>query len=60
MKVELLDQEVDFLRLMLTKELEETRVEERHARNMDYKAGLAEREGTIRTLLDRLAVEARI
>lgn len=54
MNVELLDQEVELLRLLLTKELEETRVEERHARNIDYKAGLTAREGAIRTLLGRL------
>jgi len=54
MKVELLDQEADLLRLLLVKELEETRVEERHARNMDFKAGLAARENAIRVLLERL------
>lgn len=54
MKVELLDQEAELLRLLLTKELEETRLEERHARNMDFKAGLAAREGAIRILLGRL------
>ena len=46
--------EVDLLRLLLVKELEETRVEERHARNIDFKAGLEAREGQIRVLLGRL------
>ena len=46
--------EVDLLRLLLVKELEETRVEERHARNIEFKAGLEAREGQIRILLGRL------
>jgi hypothetical protein len=60
MRVELLDQEAELLRLLLDKELGETRVEERHARNMDYKAGLVAREGVIRSLLERLGVEAKV
>jgi hypothetical protein len=60
MKVELLDQEAELLRLLLTKELEETRVEVHHARNMDYKSGLVAREGLIRTVLERLGVEANV
>ena len=60
MKVELLDQEAELLRLLLTKELEETRVEVHHARNMEYKAGLVAREELIRPLLARLGVAAKI
>ena len=54
MLLELANPEVDLLRLLLVKELEETRVEERHARNIDFKAGLEAREGQIRILLGRL------
>jgi len=54
MLLELGNQEVDLLRLLLVKELEETRVEVRHARNIDFKAGLEAREGQIRVLLGRM------
>ena len=54
MLLELANPEVDLLRLLLVKELEETRVEERHARNCEFKAGLEAREGQIRILLGRL------
>ncbi len=54
MLLELANPEVDLLRLLLVKELEETRVEERHARNIEFKAGLEAREGQIRILLGRL------
>ena len=51
MQLELTDQEADLLRLLLVKELEETRVELHHARNLDFKLGLEERETTLRGLL---------
>ena len=56
MRLEIKDTEAELLRLLLLKELEETRVEMRHARNMDYKAGLEEREGILKAMLDRFAV----
>ena len=54
MLLELANPEVDLLRLLLVTDLEETRVEERHARNIEFKAGLEAREGQIRILLGRL------
>jgi hypothetical protein len=60
MQVELLDQEAELLRLLLVKELEETRVEVHHARNMEYKAGLVAREGTIRALLEHLGAKEHV
>ena len=59
MNIELQDQEADLLRLLLTKELEELRVEERHARNIEFKAGLTSREGIIRVLLGRFGGELK-
>lgn len=56
MNLEIKDSEAELLRLLLMKELEETRVEIRHARNMDYKAGLEQREGALKGLLERFAV----
>jgi hypothetical protein len=54
MKLELQDPESELLRLLLVKELEETRVEVRHARNIDYKASLSGREVLLRGLLERM------
>jgi hypothetical protein len=54
MMLELQDQETDLLRLLLVKELEETRVEERHAKNIEFKEGLEHREKTLKVLLGRL------
>jgi hypothetical protein len=54
MKLELQDPESELLRLLLVKELEETRVEVRHARNIDYKANLSGREILLRGLLERM------
>ena len=53
MKLDLMDHEADLLKLLLVKELEETRVEVHHARNMEFKLGLEEREDMLRGLLDR-------
>jgi hypothetical protein len=58
MKLELQDPESELLHLMLIKELEETRVEMRHARNMDYKADLAKRESLLRGLIERMGALA--
>ncbi|BDU71711.1 hypothetical protein [Mesoterricola silvestris] len=53
MNVELVEQEAELLKLLLVKELEETRVEIHHARNMDFKLGLEVREANLKTLLTR-------
>jgi len=53
MNMELAEPEADLLKLLLVKELEETRVEIHHARNLDFKQGLEGREATIRALLGR-------
>jgi len=53
MIMELAEQEVDLLKLLLVKELEETRVEVHHARNMDFKLGLEAREANLKSLLNR-------
>jgi hypothetical protein len=53
MIMELAEQEADLLKLLLVKELEETRVEVHHARNMDFKLGLEAREANLKTLLGR-------
>ena len=51
MQLELKDQEAELLKLLLLKELEETRVEFRHAKNIDFKLGLGERETALRHLM---------
>ena len=51
MRLELMDQDAELLKMLLVKELEETRVEVHHARNMDFKAGLEAREGMLRHLI---------
>ncbi|HLO66219.1 MAG TPA: hypothetical protein VK188_04330 [Holophaga sp.] len=58
MLLELAEPESDFLRMLLLKELEETRVELHHARNMDFKAGLEAREGLLRGLIGRIGRNA--
>jgi hypothetical protein len=54
MQMELVDQEAELLTLLLVKELEETRVEVHHARNMDFKLGLESRESALRVLIHKL------
>jgi hypothetical protein len=54
MKVELAPEEIDLLRLMLSKEFEETRVEIHHAKNIDFKTSLHDREKVVRALLEKL------
>ena len=51
MKLELNEQELELLKLLLIKELEETRVEFRHAKNIDFKGGLGNREHVLRDLI---------
>ena len=58
MMLDLQDQETELLRLLLVKELEETRVEERHAKNIEFKAGLEDREKAIRGLLGRMGKQS--
>jgi len=53
MIMELAEQEADLLKLLLVKELEETRVEVHHARNLDFKLGLEAREASLKSLLNR-------
>lgn len=47
--------ELELLKTMLTKEIEETRVEMHHARNMDYRHFLSEREGALKACSRRSA-----
>lgn len=54
MKLELKPEETELLKLLLEKDLGETRVEVHHARNMDYKAHLQERETLLQGLINRL------
>ncbi len=53
MNIDFAEQDADLLRLLLVKELEETRVEIHHARNLEFKLGLEARETSLRTLLNR-------
>jgi hypothetical protein len=54
MKVELSDEEAGLLRIILLGEIEDKRVEMRHATNMDFKEELAAREKRLQGILDRL------
>lgn len=56
MNIEIADPEIELLKLLLVKELEETRVEVRHSRNMDFKAGLEHREEQLRGLIVKLGL----
>ena len=51
MKLDLIDQEAELLELLLVKELEETRIEIRHAKNIDFKESLTSREKDIHVLI---------
>lgn len=55
MDLKLAEPETQLLKLLLVKELEETRVEMHHARNIDFKVGLEQREGLLRTLIGRIS-----
>jgi hypothetical protein len=58
MRLDLNPEEMGLLRLLLEKDIEETRVETHHARNIDFKAQLQAREARLQGLLERLAVHA--
>ncbi len=60
MHTELTAQEMDFLRMLLAKEMEETRVEHRHAKNIEFKGHLQEREKLIQGLLERFEVHISV
>jgi len=51
MQLELNDQETELLKLLMVKELEETRVEIHHAKNIEFKTGLGNREKLLRHLI---------
>lgn len=60
MKTDLSLQEMDFLRMLLAKELEETRVEVHHAKNIEYKAQLQAREKLLQGLRERFEVHISV
>jgi len=60
MKSELSPQEMEFLRMLLAKELEETRVEVHHAKNIEFKGQLQAREKLLQALLERLEVHISV
>jgi hypothetical protein len=53
-QLELNGQEAELLKLLLVKELEETRVEIHHAKNIEFKTGLGPREHALRHLIGRI------
>ena len=52
--IEFSGDEFELLATLLTKEIEETRVEVHHARNMEYKRFLSGREGSLKSLLAKI------
>jgi len=60
MKIELSTQELDFLKMILAKEVEETRVEAHHAKNIDFKAQLLARAQMVHDLAERLEVHISV
>jgi len=60
MRTEMSPQEMDFLRMLLAKEREETRVEVHHAKNIEYKSQLQAREKLIQGLLERFEVHISV
>lgn len=54
MKLDLLPEEMGLLRILLEKDIGETRVEIHHAKNIEFKAHLQEREKMAQALFDRL------
>lgn len=60
MRIELSPQEMDFLRMLLTKEREEVRVEIHHAKNIEFKGHLQTREQFVQGLLERLEVHVSV
>ena len=55
MTTELSPQEMELLKMLLAKEMEETRVEMHHAKNIEFKAHLQTREKLIHGLLERFS-----
>jgi len=55
MTTELSPQEMELLKMLLAKEMEETRVEMHHAKNIEFKAHLQAREQLIHGLLERFS-----
>jgi hypothetical protein len=53
MRLELKIEEAELLKLLLEKDLGETRVEIHHARNMEYKAHLQEREKLVQGVISQ-------
>lgn len=58
MRLDLNLEEMELLRILLEKDIEETRVETHHAKNIDFKAQLQARERLLQGLLERLVVHA--
>ena len=54
MKLDISPEETDLLKILLLKDVEETRVEVHHAKNIDYKAHLQAREKVLQSLMERL------
>jgi hypothetical protein len=54
MNVELTPEQAELLRMLLQAELEAKRVEEHHARNLDYKEELQKQERVIQDIVRRL------
>lgn len=54
MKLDVNPEEADLLRMLLAKDIEETRVEVHHSKNVEYKAHLQAREKTLQLLISRL------
>lgn len=54
MKLELKPDEADLLKVLLEKDIGETRVEVHHAKNIEFKAHLQGREKILQGLIDRI------
>ena len=54
MRLELNAEQADLLKILLEKDLGETRVEVHHAKNIDYKTHLQAREKLVQTLIDQI------
>lgn len=54
MKLDLLPEEADLLKILLEKDIGETRVEIHHSKNIDYKAHLQACEKLAQALFERL------
>jgi hypothetical protein len=59
MQIQLSFSELRVLRSVLQSALSDIRVEVRHSRGQDFKAGLRRRESAFRDILDKLAKEER-